>query len=228
MLLAGLTGCVQVEQDLVLNPDGSGTLKVVYGVKEQDLQRMRQLAAQMAAIDPSLAPKDVDWLTAFDEEVIRTEWAKVAQEGVALRSVATSQEGGWRFMTADISFVNLQRLFECGMIKDCHIALTRGPGGQYGYQQSVDVGRSLKSLPAGMDMATLQPMLGMMLKEFKAEFRISVPGDILRTNADRTEGRQAVWSMHGGQADLAKRLQELDLRLMFDGKNLRIADAQSL
>jgi len=223
-----VVGCVQVEQDLVLKPDGSGTLKFVYGVKDQDLQRMRQLAAQMAAIDPTLAPKDVDWLTAFDEDVIRREWDKVRQDGVDLRDVKTHVENGWRFMTADIHFVTLQQLFECGMIKDCHMALTRGPNGQYGFEQSVDLRKSMKSLPMGMDMASLQPMVTMMMKDFKASFRVETPGNILRTNADRTEGRQAIWEMNGTQTDLVKRIQNLDFRVMFEGKNLRIADAQSM
>ncbi len=223
-----LVGCVQVEQDLVLNQDGTGTLRFVYGVKDQDLQRMRELAKQMAALDPTLAPADVDWLTAFDEQVIRKEWEKVAQEGVQLRDVSTRLENGWRFMTADISFQTLQHLFNCGMIKDCHIALTRGPDGKYGYLQSINVRNSMKSLPKGMDMATLQPMLAMLLKDFRAEIRVKTPGDIVRTNADRTDGRQAIWLMNGTQPDLAARLQNLDLRLLFDGKYLHIADAQSL
>ena len=223
-----LSGCVQVEQDLVLKEDGSGTLRFVYGVKDQDLQRMRELAKQMAAIDPTLAPSDVDWLTAFDEKVIRAEWDKVAHEGVILRDVTTKLENGWRFMTANVHFDTLQQLFNCGMIKDCHIALTRGPNGQYGFLQSINAGNAAKSLPKGMDLTTLQPMLAMMLKDFKAEFRIEAPGEILRTNADRTEGRQAIWMMNGGQTDLAARIQNLNLRLMFDGKNLTIPDAQSL
>lgn len=226
--MLSFVGCVQVEQDLVLKPDGSGTLTFVYGVKDQDLQRMRQLATQMAAIDPTLAPADVDWLTAFDEDVIRREWAKVQQEGVELRDVKTHVENGWRFMTADIRFVTLQQLFECGMIKDCHMALTRGPNGQYGFEQSVDLRKTMKSLPMGMDMASLQPMITMMMKDFKASFRVEAPGDILRTNADRTEGRQAIWEMNGNQTDLVKRIQNLDFRVMFEGKNLSITDAQSM
>ena len=225
--MVALAGCVQVEQDLMLKPDGSGTLRFVYGVKDQDLQRMRQLATQMAAIDPSLAPADVDWLTAFDEDVIRREWDGVEHKGVELRTVKTHVENGWRFMTANIDFVTLQHLFDCGMIKDCHVALTRGPGGQYGFQQSVDVRKSMKSLPMGMDMASMQPMIAMMMKDFKGSFRVEAPGDILRTNADRTEGRAAIWEMNGTQADLVSRIQSLDFRVMFEGKNLQIADAQS-
>lgn len=226
--LLAWTGCVQVEQDLVLEADGSGSLRIVYGVKDQDLQRMREVARQMAALDPTLVPESADWLTAFDEQVIRSEWEKAAEEGVQLHDVSTRLEGGWRFMTADIRFDSLQQLFNCGMIKDCHIALTRGPNGHYGYLQSISLQQAMKSLPKGMNMATLEPMLAMMLKDFKAEFRVRAPGDIVRTNADQTEGRQAVWRMNGTQADLVSRMQNLNLRLQFDGKNLQIPDAQSL
>jgi hypothetical protein len=227
VVAALLSGCVKVEQDLVLKPDGSGTLKFVYGVKDQDLQRMRQLAAQMAAIDPSLAKEDVDWLTAFDEGVIRREWDKVDHEGVDLTRVVTELSDGWRFMTADIRFVNLQKLFNCGMIRDCHVALTRGPDGQYGFEQSINLARSMKSLPSGINIETMRPMLAMVIQDFTAVFRIEAPGRIIRSNADRTEGRKAIWEMNGKQADVIARLKNLDMRIMFDGKGLSISDAQT-
>jgi hypothetical protein len=228
VVAALLSGCVKVEQDLVLNPDGTGTLKFVYGVKDQDLQRMKQVATQMAAIDPSLVKEDVDWLTAFDETVIRREWEKVDHEGVTLDQVKTELSGGWRYMTANVSFVNLQKLFDCGMIKDCHVALTRGPGGQYGFQQNINLNKSMKSLPPGMDLKTMGPMLAMLMQDFDAVLKVEVPGRIIRSNADRTEGRQAIWEMNGKQPDLITRLQELDLRLMFEGKTLDIADAETM
>jgi hypothetical protein len=227
VLTALLSGCVKVEQDLVLKPDGSGTLKFVYGVKEEDLQRMRQVAKQMAAIDPSLAREDVDWLTAFDEQVIRREWEKVDHEGVTLQNVTTEPRDGWRYMTAHIHFVTLQKLFDCGMIKDCHVSLSRGPSGQYGFQESINVTRAMKSLPPGMNLDTMKPMLAMMMQDFHAEFSVEAPGRIIKSNADRTEGQKAIWEMSGKQADFITRLQDFDLRMMFDGRQLQIADAQT-
>jgi len=228
VVAAMLSGCVKVEQDLVLNPDGTGTLKFVYGVKDQDLQRMKQVATQMAAIDPTLVKEDVDWLTAFDETVIRREWDKVDHEGVTLDQVKTELSGGWRYMTANINFENLQKLFDCGMIKDCHVALTRGPDGQYGFQQNINLNKSMKSLPPGMDLKTMGPMLAMLMQDFEAVLKVEAPGRIIRSNADRTEGRQAIWELNGKQTDLITRLQELDLRLMFEGKTLDIADAETM
>jgi len=226
MLSAGLfAGCVHVEQDLVIRENGSGDLRIVYGVKEQDLQRMRQVATQMAAIDPSLAPSDVDWLTAFDEATIRREWQKHAGEGVSLHHVKTESLNGWRFMRAAIRFDSLQQLLDCGMIQHCHIALTRGPQGQYGYQQSIDLRRWMKSMPGGMDMASIEPLATLLLRDFEAYFRIEVPGTITRHNADRIEGRRAIWHIEGDQPNALSRLQELDLRLMFNGRDLKIENA---
>lgn len=189
---------------------------------------MRQIATQMAAIDPTLVKEDVDWLTAFDEAVIRREWDKVAQEGVKLDRVVTESTNGWRLMTADIQFVDLQKLFDCGMIRDCHVSLTRGPDGQYGFQQSLTLAKSMKSLPPGIDLKTMGPMLAMMMQDFNAVFRVEAPGRIIRSNADRTEGRKAIWEMNGKQADVISRLQDLDLRMMFEGKKLSIPDAQTI
>lgn len=223
-----LSGCVQVSQDLSINSDGTGTLNFIYAVKEQDLQRMREVAKRMAALDPELAEEDVDWLTAFDEDVIRNEWNKTTTPGVSLNSVATELKNGWRTMRAEIGFNSLQRLFDCGMIEECHIALTRGPGGQYGFQQSINVAKMSESLPAGMDLNTLKPLVSMMFKDFRADIRFNAPGEILRSNADKVEGKSAMWSVRGDQPDFMAKLQEFDVRLMFDGKGMKIADALML
>lgn len=216
-----------MEQDLVLQPNGSGHLHIVYGVKEQDLARMRQMTEQMAALDPSLAPSDVDWLTAFDSAVIRREWDKMDHDGVRLDDVVTETRDGWKYMKAKIAFESLQHLLDCGVLSDGHISLTRGPGGQFGYQQTFDIMGAAKSLPRGVDMATIQPVLTMMMRDFHARLAVQAPGNILRSNADRVEGRKAIWEYSGGQNDLMTRLQNIDIRMMFDGRGMTISDARS-
>ena len=188
---------------------------------------MRSVASQMAAIDPSLAPSDVDWLTAFDEDVIRREWEKMDHVGVELLNVKTETRDGWKFMRASIQFNTLQNLLDCGMLVDSHISLSRGPGGQYGYEQSINTVSAMKSLPPGMDMASLQPMLAVLLRDFRAVLSVHTPGAILRSNADRVEGSRAIWEYHGQQTDIITRLQNLEMRVMFDGRGLTIAEARS-
>jgi hypothetical protein len=224
-MTSALCGCVRVEQDLVILPDGSGSVRIVYGVKDEDLQRMRMLAAQMALLDPSLAPADVDWMTAFDETIIRQEWDKMDYEGLALRSVQTELKEGWRFMRADIRFDTLQHVLDAGLYNEGHISLTRGPDGQYGYQQSLNLNRSMKALPPGMAMSGMESMLAMMLKDFHATISVEAPGDILRSNADRVEGRKAVWVLKGTDPKVVARIKDLDLRLMFEGRGVTIPDA---
>lgn len=224
--LAAGAGCVRVTQDLVLERDGRGTLTITYGAKEQDIQRMRQVARQMAAIDPDLAPADVDWLTSFDEEAIRREWKKNAGPGVHLAYVTTGMEGPWRMMTVRLRFDSLQQLFDCGMVEDCHIALTRGPSGHYGYLQTVSAGRAAKALPPGMTMEHAGPMAAMLLQGLDATFRVTTPGRILKSNADRVENTTATWRITDQTPDLLGRLQSMEFRMMFDGRGLTIADAR--
>jgi hypothetical protein len=221
-------GCVRIEQDLVLQPDGSGTLRFRYEVKDEDIRRMKELSDRMAALDPELAPEDVHWVTAFDEQAIRDAWAASTGPGVTLRDVRTGLEGAWRTMTAEIAFDSLQQLLDCGMVEECTITLTRGAGGQYGYVQAMELGASARSLPGGMDLETLKPMLNLIMKDFRATFRVETPGDIVRSNADREEGRAAVWEITGTQPDLYRRLQDgLLLRIQFAGSELQLADARS-
>ena len=228
VLVPLFSGCIRLEQDLALNPDGTGELKFVYGVKEQDLQRMREVARQMAAIDPSLAQEDVDWLTSFDEQAIRREWAKAANEGVHLKTVKTESSGGWRYMRAAITFKTLQHLLDCGMIREVTISLTRGPSGQYGFLQSIDTAKASKSLPPGMNLETMGPFLSHLFGDFRADFRVHSPGPIIRSNADRVEGRQAFWSVRGDQPDFLAKIENFNMRLLFDGKGMKIAEAEMM
>lgn len=226
-LLCALCGCVRVEQDLVLHADGSGVLRIFYAAKEADVMRMRQTSMRMAALDPELVEDDVDWLTAFDEARVRKEWERHRSAGVTLNKVNTSLEDGWRIMRAELSFTSLQNLFDCGMIEQCHIALTRGPDGQYGFQQSIDLSDALQALPAGLDSSSLQGMASVLLGDFHAKFQVETPGPILKSNADRVEkNRRAVWEIEGSDPDALAKLQALDLRLMFDGRALAITDAR--
>jgi len=221
-----LTGCIRVRQDLLLNPDGSGSIYISYGAKKEDVARMGEVARQMAAIDPSLAKEDVDWLVAFDEEKIRREWNKIPHDGVRLLSVSTEDRDGWRYMRADIRFDSLQKVIDSGMLSECQISLTRGPDGQYGFVQSFNIEKAAKSLPPGMDISSLRPMMSLMMQDFQGEFSLQAPGRILRSNADRVENdNKAIWVMSGKQPDIMDKLENFDLRVMFDGKHTTIRDA---
>lgn len=220
------SGCIRVKQELALKPDGTGTMRITYGVKEDDIAHMKDVSKQMASIDPSLAAENVNWLLAFDEETIRREWNRIPHEGVRLITVTTERLEGWRYMHADIGFQSLQKLIDCGMVSDCRISLTRGPNGQYGYLQSFDVKKAMKSLPPGMDIESLRPMVSMMMEDFRGEFIFTAPGRIMKSNADRVDGGlRATWVIKGTEPDILDRLEQFDLRLIFDGRNTSIGDA---
>jgi len=68
----------------------------------------------------------------------------------------------------------------------------------------------------------------MMFKDFRADIRFNAPGKIIRSNADKVEGRSALWSVRADQPGFMARLQDLDVRLMFDGTGMQIADAMML
>ncbi|HMO52144.1 MAG TPA: hypothetical protein PKE26_12020 [Kiritimatiellia bacterium] len=225
LFLALCSACVHVEQDLVLRADGRGSLNVVYGVKDQDVKRMRVMLEQVAALHPGVARADVAWLTSFDEEAIRQEWAQNAGPGVHLTGVRTELDQGWRFARVAVRFDTLQQLLDCGMIPHMQMVLSRGPQGQYGFQQSIDGRAWSRFLPERLDWSNLQPLAGLMMRDFEAIFRVEVPGPIRRSNADRVEGRRAIWELRGDQSDLMARLQYVDLRILFDGRDLKLAEA---
>jgi hypothetical protein len=221
-----LAGCVRVNQQLTLESDGSGTLALIYGVKEDDLRRMAEIAETMDALDPAAKPASGDWLNAFDEATIRREWSEGRYVGVELKSVFVRERDGWRFMEAEIGFDSLQHLIDTGLLGECHLSLSRGPDGQYGFLQEFDVAKAARSLPAGMDITSFRPMLGMMMSDFHADLNVSVPGRILRSNSKQVTGRTARWVFDGSEPGLIDRLEQTTLLVLFDGTGLQLAETR--
>lgn len=163
-VLAG--GCLRTEQSLVLKPDGSGVLSMAYAVPEATLKKMGE-------------SEDMR----FDEEQIRREFAEKDVPGVTLLDVQVKRSDAGQAMGLKIGFETLKDLAGTEFYKESSLSLERLDNGTYRFTQTPN---SPRERPRGAE--ELQRMQG-----FSFTMNLRVPGRIVSTNADATEGGRATW-----------------------------------
>jgi len=220
VFLLTLTGCIDVEQTLILNSDGSGTIHMVYGVSEQGTAQMQELARSMQEAGGSDAePMSLD----FNDDDIRNDFKEYVPYGVALESVKTESRDGWKYRTLVITFRDLQGLAESGFLSDQAISLVKDGDGNYIFTQSSSSnGESM--LPAD----EMDPFTAKLMKGFRAVLRVRPPTRILRTNAQQKNEREAAWVFDLNEDSMAlKNMQGATMQVVFDGKGVNIAEFRS-
>lgn len=212
LLLAAHLGCVRVEQTITLNPDGSGVLAVQYGMS---LETVADLEARMKAeSENGEAPPS---LLSFDESQVREDFRELEPQGIALQDIRTWESDGFKYMRLGVRFSSLAALSKTEFLSDRNFILRRTPENNYEFRQT--------SPPGDPAQAEAQGMMSGMLAGFRAELAVEVPGPIVEANADAREERRAVWVF-----DLEKdpralsRAQQMDLRVVFSGAGLSLAE----
>ena len=77
-----------------------------------------------------------------------------------------------------------------------------------------------------MDPAQMQKQMEIMGKlmgamaELDVSFKITVPGEIVSTNAPLTEGKTSVWSINSG--NMMTMDQDMEPEIVFSGKGLKL------
>ncbi|MCX7007421.1 MAG: hypothetical protein NTY53_09275, partial [Kiritimatiellaeota bacterium] len=132
MTLFGLllmAGCVQIEQDLTLKADGSGTIRFAYAVPDAEQTMMQQAAREMLKHSMALGgnsrlPQDMT-----DAE-IKKQFEGFAKQGVKLDQLTTERKPGRVIRRGVISFKNLEGLSRA-LLAERTVALTRDARGNF-------------------------------------------------------------------------------------------------
>ncbi len=227
-LCALLTACVHVEQKLTLNPDGSGSFDVRYGMSNEDIANMEAMSKQAMQVEGLTNETDNASPFDFNEEDIRSDFKEYEQHGVTLNSVRISDSNDWKYVDLGIHFKSLEGLAKTEFIAERTIALTRRPDGNYEFVQSAPVQGMNPADMAGLDEASIKSLMAEMMKGFHARMQVVTPGKIVETSAESHDERTATWDF-----DLDKdpgaldRAQKLDLRIVFEGTGLELKDFTS-
>lgn len=213
-----LCGCLEVERTITLNPDGSGTVYISYGIKPADLADLKEVMRRQLAeegLDPEQAATPFD----LDEQEVREGFEDYREDGIRLLDLKREEANGRRYLRVTIAFESLEGLSHTEFLSDGDLRLERTPEGHYAFSQSGPQG------DAAAEFEGAQQMMEELMKGFRATVRVVVPGPILESNADRVDGRSAEWAFDVARDPKAlERAQKLDMRVVFGGEGLSIPE----
>lgn len=221
-LASTLTGCVKVDQTLILEEDGSGTVDLTYGMSEESISEWQDVARNMldsSSADSSSPVMPFD----FSDEDVRNDFKEFEHDGVTLRSLKTEARDGWKFRRMVIDFKNLAALAKAGFLGDRDISLMKDPQGNYIFTQQVGREGNLPPELAAFTGISANSLFSGMMQGFKAMIRVKTPGRIIETNAPEKSERQAEWMFDlERDPEALQKVQEASLRIVFEGKGLDI------
>lgn len=217
----GLAGCLQVDQELTLNPDGSGHLSARYTIARAHLDELAAAVAQAPRNQPGVPPSpDPAALFQVDEESVRKGFRGYEEAGLTLQSLQVTESNGLRTVHVEVDFKTVAGLAGCEFFADDSLVLERTPAGRYLLRQDPPLQVHL----AG-GLRTQQPALEAALNRrqqgFRANLRVTVPGDIVATTADQRRGRTATWQFDPARDPQAlTRARRTALSVEFTGEDL--------
>lgn len=217
-----LTGCFKVDQTLILEEDGSGTVDLTYGMSEESIAQWQDVARNMF---DSSTPDSSSSMMPFDfsDDDIRDDFKEFERDGVTLRSVKTEARDGWKFRRMVIGFKSLAGLAKAGFLADRNISLAKDPQGNYVFIQQAGRGGNLPPELAAFTGTSVDSLFSGMMQGFRAVIRVKTPGRILETNAPEKSDRQARWVFDlESDPEALQKVQEASLRIVFEGKGLDI------
>jgi hypothetical protein len=221
MLLLAVTGCIRVEQTIILNEDGSGTVKLAYAVTEQNAA---MLEAAMQNSEGAGAMPQSGSIMGFTEETVRMQFKELEPYGVTLKEVNSETRDGWQHLEMAAAFESLKGLAQTPLLSDRAVSLTKTRNGNYKFRQKA--GDEQPSMAAGAaDNPQMQQAIQEMMKGFRVQIRIQTPGEIIKSSAPEAAEREAIWTFDlEKDADAVQQVEKLDMWVIFEGKGLDLPE----
>ncbi len=181
VLLAGAIGCVQVEQTLSLDASGGGTLVFGYSMTKEAFKDIEaRVKAEMGDGDA-----DVEMPFSFDREKIREDFKEYEPLGIVLEDVRAWDDDAKKHVRLEMRFTSLAGVMKTEFFSDRVIELKKLDDGSYEFRQR------------GANAEQVQPetldVMRSVLAGFRAVLVLEVPGKVLASNADQTNGQRAEW-----------------------------------
>ena len=203
-------GCVQVDQDLVLSGDGSGTLTMGYTVERETLEA---LSRPVGGPRPPLVT----------EADIRRDLAVYAPYGIQTLGTQVLESASNLTVKIRLGFDDIRTLAHTPFFADNKLRLTRRDEGHWMLEQQLAT-PDAQALGPGLQPPDHEPNEGFP-EGFRAVFAVTAPGAIVASNADRVEGRTARWTLgEEGKAESIRFARGTPMRLVFSGEGLALAE----
>lgn len=231
-----LTGCVQMHSETVIDKNGGGTVSMNFSMSSS----VSEAIAQMQEIDPEGGPGGE--MPSFDDLDKGTIQDRVQEFGVKVTKFDKGTVDGRETIALACNFKDMKGLsaamdaimagggdsgenglgiFDAG---DGNLVL-RPTSYDFPAWEEEEVTAAPES-PADMDPAKMQKQMELMgklmgsLAELDINIKITVPGDVVTTNAPLQEGRTSIWTVNSENMMTAG--DNMEPEIVFSGKGLKI------
>lgn len=233
-----LGGCVQVESTTVLNGDGSGTVDVVYAMSLEVEQAMQEIADLDSGMEEDMGSAPL-FDESFDMEDLKKE---LAEHDVKVKRYENGVENDKRVVRMTFAFDDvhgLQAAMELSgggdnvigvrELDDGNFILTTVPSAyaeEEEYEEPEDpmAGFDPENMGAAMaDAARSVELMGVLMShadDMSIVTAVTFPGEVLRHNATRVDGRTCYWVMDSGSMMSQQGMSEPEV--VFAGAGLKL------
>lgn len=226
LLLPFLSGCLKLDQDLMLRADGSGLIRLRYGMQEATIDQMDtvyRLQAAMTGTDP----ESVRPLLDFDIERVRRDLKELSPLGIDIRQLKSESLGDWRFMDMTLSFRSLQTLVDSQMFVDSALSLYRQNNGSYILRQkgnAKELQRVRQLLDSRMGAVMMRRMDGLH-DEFYVQMRFRPPSKVVETNGELSDAGIIAWRFDNADGDdVLRKIVHAEMVTVFEGQGVQLPE----
>ncbi len=231
-----LAGCVQMHMETVIEKDGSGTFAMSYSMSESVAEAIKELKDMDM---PGQNMDDAPSLDDFNQEEIE----KACKEsGVKLQKFERSTLDGKENLEMVIAFKHINDL------SDALTSTMNEQGGGFKIFKTSDGNYNLVAVEPeaqqsepeeeespsespqsmedmdpemmGKSMEIMGKLMGSM-SELDIGMRVTVPGEILRHNAQRVEGNTLIWEINSSNM-MSGDAGSMEPDIVFSGKGVKI------
>lgn len=222
--LLGAAGCVQFRTDLTLDAAGGGTARVVLSADPQVLAARAELDRLGGeALGPALPEYDAITRPYLEK--------RGGGHGVTVAAFSKSEANGRRTLDCTLKFADLKGV--SWMLNDVAAALggaglgyAHGEGGnlvlrsrQYGFPAPARKAAPAPTGETARRQAELATTLIGAIGELDVKLNVTVPGDVVRSNAPQVAGRTSTWTINAGNM---MNQQDVNPEIVFSGAGLAI------
>jgi len=231
-----LTGCVQMHSETTIDKNGSGTATITMSMSKAVSDALKQ----MQEMDPEGGPGGD--MPAFDDLDRGTLEGRVKEYGVKITRFEKGEKDGREtidiayefkdmkglsaamgaFMSGDDSEDNGLGIFDAG---DGNLVLRPTSYDFPDWDDEADDAGEADD-PTDLDPQDMQQQMALMgtlmgaVSELDISMKITVPGDIVSTNAPGQEGRTSIWAVNAG--NMMSVDQDMAPQIVFSGKGVKI------
>jgi hypothetical protein len=226
------SGCMQMHMDSTIEKDGSGSMSMTMSLSKVLTESLDDLKTMDMGEDMG----GMDMMMEMDKDELQKQ---VKEYGVKVKTFEKSLVDGRQTVNVSMEFKDLE-----GLSYAMH-ALTQDDGGGLGFTDNGDGTFTLEpheyAWPAveeeaeeeeeaqgmpEMDPEAMGKQMEVMgklmssISELDISMKITVPGDIVESNAPTVEGRTSIWTINGSNMMTAG--SNMEPHITFQGKGLKL------